>query len=256
MNQLFDPKLLAEFQSLNLSGVLDFDKFNLYSITHHSTNIEGSTLTETETRLLLDEHLTPKGKPLSHSLMVRNHAEALRFAMDEADKKEPLSVGFVQKINALVLKDTGATYRTLSGDIDSSKGAFRKSNVSAGSRFFPNFTKVEAMTFSLVERLVEKQASVTTVEEQLNLSFDAHFELVSTHPFYDGNGRTARLLMNFFQQQFGLPLAIVFSEDKAEYFDALEATRNKEDIAVFRGFMFRQYAKHLEEEIQKFRRIG
>ena len=91
---------------------------------------------------------------------------------------------------------------------------------------------------------------------QLALAFDAHFELVSIHPFYDGNGWTSRLLMNFIQQYFGLPLTIVFSEDKAEYFDALEAARDKEDQAIFRKFMFGQFEKQLEQEIQKFKHIS
>ena len=53
--------LITKFQSLNLSAIVDFDKFNQYAITHHSTTIEGSTLTENETRLLLDEGITPGG---------------------------------------------------------------------------------------------------------------------------------------------------------------------------------------------------
>ena len=71
--------LLKQFHSLELSAVVDFDKFNQYAITHHSTTIEGSTLTEIETRLLLDEGIAPAGKPLLHSLMVQNHFQALQF---------------------------------------------------------------------------------------------------------------------------------------------------------------------------------
>ncbi len=240
---------------MNLSEAIDFDKFNQYSITHHSTNIEGSTLTATEARLLLDEDLTPKGKPLQHSFMVKDHFAALQFVIGAANNKAPISIDLIQKINALVLKNTGAVYRTLSGDIDSSLGAFRKSNVSAGTRFFPNFTKVENLTTSFVADLNKRLAAVETDGEKLALSFDAHFELVSIHPFYDGNGRASRLLMNFIQQYFGLPLAIVFSEDKAGYFDALEAARTNENQSLFRDFMFGQYANHLSQEIGKFNQI-
>ena len=63
--------LLKNYQDLNLPEVVDYDKFNLYAITHHSTFLEGSTLTEIETQLLLEEGRTPKGKPLAHSLMVK-----------------------------------------------------------------------------------------------------------------------------------------------------------------------------------------
>jgi Fic family protein len=71
--------LIYQFQYLNLSSIIDFDKFNHYNITHNSTTIEGSTLTEIETRLLLDEGITPAGKPLLHSLMVQDHYNALTF---------------------------------------------------------------------------------------------------------------------------------------------------------------------------------
>ena len=94
-----------------------------------------------------------------------------------------------------------------------------------------------------------------TTEDCLNLSFDAHFDLVTIHPFYDGNGRCSRLLMNFIQHWYGLPLSIVFKEDKADYFQALIATRAKEDISIFRSFMYAQTAKQLTEEIRKYKEL-
>jgi Fic family protein len=70
---------INQYQQLNLSQTIDYDKFNQYAIVHHSTTIEGSTLTEVETRLLKEEGITPKGKPLLHSLMVQDHYNALLF---------------------------------------------------------------------------------------------------------------------------------------------------------------------------------
>lgn len=247
--------LLATYRELHLENMVDYAKFNHFAITHHSTNIEGSTLTEIETRLLLDEQLTPKGKPLAHSLMVQDHYEALLFVLAKAKEKQPLSPAFIGEINSSVLKKTGAVYRTVFGDIDSSKGEFRKSNVSAGNRFFVHFEKVENLTAQLCEKLNERIADVSTIEEQLNLSFDAHFDLVTIHPFYDGNGRTSRLLMNYLQALFDLPLAIVYTEDKAAYFEALEATREREDLHIFREFMASQYQKFLSGEIDLYRKM-
>ncbi len=83
-NRLNTPQitaLLEKFKSLNLSANIDFDKFNQYGITHHSTKIEGSTLTEIETLLLLNEGITPAGKHLLHSLMVQDHFKALLFVI-------------------------------------------------------------------------------------------------------------------------------------------------------------------------------
>lgn len=244
--------LLKKYQDLNLSEVVDYDKFNLYAITHHSTFLEGSTLTEIETQLLLEEGLTPKGKPLAHSLMVKDHHNALRFVLEKGKARAAIVPALVRKINAKVLKNTGSVYKTALGEVDSSKGEYRLSNVRVGDRYFVTYDKVAPLTEQLCARLNQKLAETKTVETQLLLSFDAHFDLVSIHPFYDGNGRTARLLMNFIQAYFGLPLSIVFSEDKADYFEALEQTRKKESLSYFRNFMCAQYEKYLNSEIEKY----
>ncbi len=246
-------ELLDKFNSLNLWDVLDFEKFNQYAITHHSTTIEGSTLTEVETRLLLDEGITPAGKPLLHSLMVQDHFKALQFIIAAAKSKTTFSPQFICDVNANVLKNTGNVYQTIFGEIDASKGMYRKGNVSAGNSYFVNFDKVERLLKELCEKVNEKlKDDVTSIEAKLNLTFDVHFELVTIHPFYDGNGRTSRLMMNFLQWYFNLPMAVVFKEDKALYFEALQETRQKEDINIFRKFMYAQYEKYLQTEIDKF----
>jgi Fic family protein len=244
--------LIDKFNSLNLLDVLDFEKFNQYAITHHSTTIEGSTLTEVETRLLLDEGITPAGKPLLHSLMVQDHFKALQFIITEAKVKRKLSSDFICELNAQVMKNTGSIYNTIFGEIDATKGMFRKGNVSAGNSYFVNYDKVEKLVAELSSKINNKIENKNSIEDKLHLSFDAHFELVSIHPFYDGNGRTSRLLMNFLQVFFNLPLAIVFKEDKANYFEALQNTRKTDDINIFRGFMYTQYEKYLNIEIEKY----
>ena len=125
----------------------------------------------------------------------------------------------------------------------------------AGNRYFPNFDKVELLTKKLVDQLNPSMKKNSVIEEQLTLSFDAHFELVSIHPFYDGNGRTSRLLMNYIQHFYQLPMGIVFKQDKAEYIQALEDSRNKESLELFRKFMFEQYSKYLRREIKNFKKI-
>lgn len=244
--------LLEKFQSLNLSDNIDFDKFNQYAITHHSVTIEGSTLTEIETRLLLDEGITPAGKPLLHSLMVKDHYDALLYVIKQVAAKTTITPAFLQSINAAVMKQTGSVYQTVFGELDGSKGVFRKGNVSAGDTYFVGYDKVEGMVNKLCSTTTEKMVADISVTEKINICFDAHFDLVTIHPFYDGNGRTSRLLMNYLQLYFGLPMSIVFKEDKAAYFEALQQTRLKEDITIFRSFMYGQYVKYLLMEIEKF----
>ena len=114
--------LIEKFNSLQLSKNIDFDKFNEYAITHHSTTIEGSTLTETETRLLLDEGITPKGKPLVHSLMVVDHYDALLFIIRSAKENKAISPEFIQQINAQVMRQTGTVYQNVFGELADRRG--------------------------------------------------------------------------------------------------------------------------------------
>jgi len=243
------------YQSLKLDEVIDHQKFSEYALTHHSTSIEGSSLTKEDTQLLLDEGITPKGKPLEHSLMVKDHYEALQFTLSNARAKRPVTVELIQKIAGLVLQHTGKIYNTVLGNIDSSKGEFRKGNVTAGGSYFVNYDKVETYTKKLADHLQKEMASPKTIIEQIELANAAHFDLVSIHPFYDGNGRTSRLLMNYIQAYYNLPLANVFREDRAQYFTALTDARKKEDINIFQDFMKEQYNKLLTTEIEAFQQM-
>ena len=189
--------VIAEYRSLNLHGIIDYDKFNEFAIVHHSSAIEGSTLTENETRLLLDEGITPKGKPLEHSLMVRDHYAALQFVLLRAKQTESITPAFIQQINARVMKSTGAVYNTALGEVDATRGEFKKGNVSAGGSYFVGYDKVVAYTTKLASSLNEKIKTVSKEQGKIEISFAAHFDLESIHPFYDGNGRTSRLLMNY-----------------------------------------------------------
>lgn len=247
--------LVKEYKELELEKIIDYDKFNSISIVHHSTVLEGSTLTEVEASVLINDGLTPKGKPLEHSLMVTDHYKALTYIVEQANKRKPVSIDLIKNIGGLVLKNTGSIYQTIFGQVDASKGDFRKGNVTAGNSYFPNFDKVEKLMNDLVAVIQNKMDQNLSIEEKLNLSFDAQFNMVSIHPFYDGNGRSSRLLMNYIQQYYGLPLAIVNSESKVDYINSLIETREKNDISIFRNFMKNEYEGHLKKEIEKFNNI-
>lgn len=255
LNNTAMESLIKKYKELGIDKTIDHDKFNLISVVHHSTVLEGSTLTEIEASVLINDGLTPKGKPLEHSLMVTDHYKALVFVIEQANKKMPISVELIKNIEAFVLKNTGSVYETMLGTVDATKGEFRKGNVMAGNTYFPNYDKVERLMNDLVINIQNKMNTIQTIEDQLNLSFDAHFNMVSIHPFYDGNGRSSRLLMNYIQQYYNLSLAIVNSESKVDYIEALIETREKNDISIFRNFMKQEYSSHLKAEIENFEKI-
>ena len=112
--------LIHKYTKLGIDKVIDHDKFNYISIVHHSTSLEGSTLTEVETSVLIHHGLTPKGKPLEHSLMASDHYAALQYILDQANKRTQVSIPLIQAIGAKVLKSTGTLYETIFGQVESS----------------------------------------------------------------------------------------------------------------------------------------
>jgi len=245
--------LIKKYRGLQIEEAIDYKKFNLFLITNHSTVIEGSSLTEIETQLLLDENVTPKGKPLEHSLMTKDHYNALLFTLDLANNKTSITSKILQKISSKLMKLTGSVYNTVLGEVDVTKGDIRKMNVFVGKRSFPNYDKVPQLLEEYCLNLNKMIADCGKDSvEKLKISFWAHFNLVSIHPFIDGNGRLSRLMMNYVQEYFSLPLSIVFKEDKLDYFTALESARENNNITVFYKFMFEQYNKYLSLEISNY----
>ena len=244
--------VIAKFRELNLHTIVDYDKFNHYAITAHSTQIEGSTLTLEETSLLIDEGITPKGKPLDHSLMATDHHKALQLAIRYGKEQKRLSTSLICSLNAAAMKSTGQVYNTPLGTIDASKGELRKGSVFVQKRYFPSYQKVPTLLEKLCRDINEKLESELTLRQQVDLSYSAHFNLVSIHPHYDGNGRTARLLMNMIQSYYGLPLSIVDKTDKLAYYDALEESRDEESLVPFKEFMDTQYINFLTSEIDRY----
>ena len=248
MNIIKIEALVTEFQ-LRSKGMIDFGKYSYYAITHHSTSIEGSTLTESQVVNLLEYGKPATNKPFDHHLMVVDHFHALQFVLKEAEKKRALSPEFIQEMNALVMKNTGGIVNTALGNYNIAGGEFRLGTVRAGTRTFPDYKKVPDLVTQLCREINEKLNSIRTFEEKCSLAFQVHFQFVSIHPFGDGNGRTSRLLMNYIQAFFGLPLSIVFQQDRIRYINALEASRMKGNEQPFFDFMYSQYSKFLKKEI-------
>ena len=244
-------EIVKKYENYLSKGIIDYEKFNQFAITHHSSAIEGTTLTLLETQLLLSDDVTAN-KPFLHHMMIKDHYNALLFVLETAKSKQNLSIDLIQKINAEVMKNTGGFVNTILGNYDISKGEFRKTSVVAGNHIFVDAKKVIPMTENLIKEVKQKLNEVASLKEKYELSFDAHFNLVSIHPFGDGNGRTSRLLMNYIQTVLEIPMTLIFQDEKLKYIKALEETRKKQDISIFRKFMFNQLERFLTEEITKF----
>ena len=246
--------LIEQYKQLGIDSQIDYEKFYLYSIITHSTAIEGSTVTEIENQLLFDEGITAKGKPLMEQMMNldlrRAYEESIRLAKNHTD----ITVDILKALSHLVMQNTGSTYKTVLGDFSSANGDLRIVNVTAGvgGRSYLSYRKVPAKLQEFCDWLNAQRQRPMSLSERYDLSFEAHYRLVTIHPWADGNGRMARLVMNQIQFEFGLIPAKVLKEDKGDYINALIATREADDMSIFLEFMTDEMVKTLSADIEAF----
>lgn len=252
-------RLLEEHHSLGIAEQIDYQKFYLYSLITHSTAIEGSTVTEIENQLLFDEGITAKGRTLQEQMMNLDLKAAYEQSMQLARLHADFSVEMLKSLSALVMKNTGAMYNTAQGSFDASKGDLRLVGVTAGTggRSYMNYQKVPGKLAEFCEQLNRNRHQLMESEDMIakyQLSFDAHYQLVTIHPWVDGNGRMSRLVMNQLQYEFGLVPVKIIKEDKAEYIQALIDSREQESLAPFRAFMLEEHTRNISKEIEEYKK--
>ena len=250
---------LKEYESLGIADQIDYKKFYLYSLITHSTAIEGSTVTEIENQLLFDEGITAKGRSLQEQMMNLDLKVAYEHSMRLAHQHEEFSVEMLKSLSAIVMKNTGATYNTAQGSFDASKGDLRLVGVTAGigGRSYMNFQKVPAKLEEFCKQLNQRRSELSNLDDMIAkylFSFDAHYQLVTIHPWVDGNGRMSRLVMNHLQYEFGLVPVKIVKEDKAEYIQALIDSREKESLEPFREFMVEEHIRNISKEIKEYKK--
>ena len=249
-------KLLQQHKALGISDQIDFDKFYLYSIITHSTAIEGSTVTEVEAQLLFDEGITSSKRTMLEQQMNLDLKVAYDYGREWIKQHEPITTDWLVLLASKVMARTGSEYHVIGGDFSAAKGELRKLNVTAGTggKSYLAYQKVPARLAAFCEELNRRRKAIdpADVAAVYDLSFWAHFELVTIHPWADGNGRTCRLLMNLLQWEFDVLPTKVLKEDKAEYIQALIDTRESEDLNVFLDCMARHHCQHLQNDIDQF----
>lgn len=247
---------LKAYRASGVEDQVDYQKFYLYSIVTHSTAIEGSTVTEIENQLLFDEGIAAKGRSLTEQMMNVDLKDAYLYAFKLATDNPTYTPQLLQQLSALVMRRTGSEYSTIAGHFDSSKGEFRLCNVSAGigGRSYLAYNKVPRAVDDFCSWLNEEIANAdrANISACYRLSFEAHFRLVTVHPWVDGNGRTTRLMMNMIQRQLGLVPSIVRKEDKGEYIQSLVDSRENDDSTIAQDVMLRHHIANLNRRVLQY----
>jgi len=178
-------------------------------LTYTSNAIEGNTLTQIETNLVIEQGVTIGGKKLKDHLEAIDHYDAIRFVREIARQDAGLTESDVRNLHALVLQRSDPE---IAGRYATSN---RYVNTDNGRHSFPSPAEVPALMGDFAAWLATAPATPET-------AFTAHHRLVDIHPFNDGNGRTARLLMNLVLIRGGYPPVAVRPQDRLAYLHALQ----------------------------------
>jgi excisionase family DNA binding protein len=189
--------------------------------TYDSNAIEGSTLTLHETRMVIEEGLTVQGRPLRDVMAARNHPDAINYVERLARSGDPLTEEHVLTLHRLTMER-----------VDEGAGRYREVGVRIAGALFtpPKSVEVPAIMMGLLDWLDRNMEELSPVE----LAAVFHHRFVSIHPFAEGNGRTARLLMNLIMMRNSYPFIVsVSKQDRDKYIRALrEADQGRLDDFV------------------------
>lgn len=196
---------------------------------YHSNHLEGNSLTFGETKALLLFGITAQGKPLKDHIEVTWHNEAINWIIEIIKSERPITENFIRELHTLLLKEQ---YEV---DAITPDGKPTKRKIEIGKyKSVPNhvLTKTgETFRFATVEETPAKMHDLVdwyrekTATNEVNpilLAAEFHYRFITIHPFDDGNGRVARILMNFILMKYDFPPVIIKTEDKQNYFSALQ----------------------------------
>nr|WP_294556743.1 Fic family protein [uncultured Rhodopila sp.] len=217
-------------------GLRNFEHLQDLELTYTSNAIEGNTLTAAETMLVIEQGITVGGKPLKDHLEAVDHFEALRYVRELARRAAPLTEIDLRNLHRLVMLRSGHEIAGRYAD----QGRYILTD--GGRHVFPSPAEVPARMGDFARWLAAAGASPET-------AFAAHRQLVEIHPFNDGNGRTARLLMNLILLRGGYPPVAVRPQDRAAYIHALQEAQAGRGTDAFDRLLYERLDETLDDHL-------
>ena len=222
----------------NKNNKIELEKWLKTELAYTSNAIEGNTLTRKETQLVIEENLTSSSKPLKNYIEAVNHAKAFNKILELIENNEPINEKEVLDIHRMIL----------TGLDDINAGFYRNCRVriSGSNSILPNPLKVPELMTDFYNWLED------SLEDEPLTAIMAHLKFVSIHPFTDGNGRTARLLMNAILLKYGYAPIIVRPTDRKKYLSAIETYQTKGEETTYIKLMLRLLNRSLKVIINMF----
>lgn len=208
-------------------------------LTYTSNAIEGNTLTRSETAIVLEKGITIGGKPLKDHLEALGHRDALGFVRALAQAGEKVREIDLREIHRLIMARLDPE--------EAGRYSTHQRAIAGSPLVLPSPAEIPPLMGDFAAWLATAEAGPET-------AFEAHLRVVTIHPFSDGNGRAARLLMNLLLLQAGYPPVVTGPEHRAAYIDALQAVQLREDPEPYARFMAERLEASLDHHIEMLER--
>ncbi|MBU2583443.1 MAG: Fic family protein [Alphaproteobacteria bacterium] len=227
---------LDQIRPLSGEALRQLDEWYDVNFTYTSNALEGNTLTRNETAIVIEKGITVRGKPLKDHNEAVDHYAAVKFMRDLAKDGCAFTEADIKQLHQMAVSRTlSSAGRYAAGD--------RFITTSQGMRAFPPAHDVPILMQQFIGNLPDELSP--------HAAFMAHLDLVTIHPFDDGNGRTARLFMNAILLRGGYPPVMVDPADRPDYIDAIEAFQTGGTPDLFLSFMGSQLLITIDNHIAR-----
>jgi len=231
---------LDKLRPLSPEALANLEHYYDIELTYTSNAIEGNTLSPVETALVIEQGVTIGGKPMKDHLEALDHYDAIRYVRELAGQPAgPVTEVDVRNLHRLVMQrsrpDIAGRYADLS----------RYVRTETGRHAFPSPAEIPA-------RMGDLSKWLRTARDNPETAFIAHRSLVDIHPFNDGNGRSARLLMNLILIRGGHPPVAVRPEDRPAYVRGLQEAEAGQGTESFETLLYERLDATLGEYLAAF----
>ena len=218
-------KELDRHRPLNPSILRKLEEEFSIAWTYNSNAIEGNTLSIQETELVINEGITIGGKTVNEHLEAINHVKGIEYLKEIVQKKAEISENIIKEMHRIILSSID----------DTEAGNYRRTNVRivGANHLPPQSIKIPRLMEEFINWYYENDKKISVAE----MAAELHYRLVMIHPFIDGNGRVARLLMNLYLMRNGYPPGIILKVDRKKYYRVLNEANlgRKENYENFIG---------------------
>jgi Fic family protein len=226
---------LDQLRPLSSQSLVNLEHYYDIELTYASNAIEGNTLSAVETTLVIEKGITIGGKPLKDHLEAIDHYGAMHYIRELGKNPAgPITESDIRNLHSLVVQRSHPEIAGRYADLP------RYVRTETGRHTFPSPAEIPAL-------MADFAASLRGSPDVPQTAFTAHRRLVDIHPFNDGNGRTARLLMNLVLIRAGYPPLAVRPEDRLAYVRALQLSQAGQGTESFDRLLYERLDATLEE---------